>query len=272
MISNLLFAPLPASVPGPFIARLTRRWILFVDLAGSRARTVHELHRKYGPVVRLAPDELSFASLQSVKAIYGSGSTCVKSSAYDNFGRLGMFQMQDPAQHQDRQRRIAHVFAPGSLQQMEPLIRGVLDELMSTIEKLSGESVDALHWCRMTALDVSGVFIPSSMIFKCFHVHIPLVPLRRNTAGEVVRCFRRKWNRSHLRPSPRQRIPCLVLVRSRAITMQSARANAYQSAAEFHGSRRLRLQGECWRSSYLQSTLIYAGVPFLTSDSMATML
>lgn len=156
VISNLLFSPIPSSVPGPFIARLTKKWILFVDLSGSRARTVHELHKKYGPVVRLAPNELSFASLQAVKPIYGPGTTCIKSSAYDNFGRLGMFQMQDPAQHRERQKRVAHVFAPSSLQQMEPLIQGVVDRVIGVIGQSLGKPVDALHWCRMTALDISG--------------------------------------------------------------------------------------------------------------------
>lgn len=152
----MLFSPIPSSVPGPFIARLTKKWILFVDLSGSRARTVHELHKKYGPVVRLAPNELSFASLQAVKPVYGPGTTCIKSSAYDNFGRLGMFQMQDPAQHRERQKRVAHIFAPSSLQQMEPLIQGVVDRLIDVIGQDLGKQVDALHWCRMTALDISG--------------------------------------------------------------------------------------------------------------------
>ncbi|RYP65630.1 hypothetical protein DL769_006261 [Monosporascus sp. CRB-8-3] len=156
LTSNLLLSPIPATVPGPIIARLTKKWILFVDLSGSRARTIHDLHQKYGPVVRLAPNELSFASLQSVKAIYGPGTTCIKSPAYDNFGRLGLFQMQDPAQHRERQKRVAHIFAPSSLQQMEPLIQGVLHKLVSAIEKRLGKPVDALHWCRMTALEVSG--------------------------------------------------------------------------------------------------------------------
>ncbi|OIW25663.1 cytochrome P450 [Coniochaeta ligniaria NRRL 30616] len=154
--SNVLFSPIPSSVPGPFIARLTTKWILLVDLSGSRARTVHELHKKYGPVVRLAPNELSFAALQAVKPVYGSGTTCIKSSAYDNFGRLGSFQMRDPAQHRERQKRVAHVFAQSSLQQMEPLIQGVVDRLIGVIGQSLGKQVDALHWCRMTALDISG--------------------------------------------------------------------------------------------------------------------
>lgn len=153
---NLLTSPIPSSVPGPLIARLTSKWILFVDLSGNRALTVHALHRKYGPVVRLAPNELSFAQKDAVKPIYGIGATVIKSPVYDNFGRRGMFQMQDPHEHRERQRRVSHIFSAGTLQQMEPLIRGVVDKTVEAMEKGAGGVADAMHWCRMMALDVAG--------------------------------------------------------------------------------------------------------------------
>lgn len=153
---NLLSPPFPSSIPGPFIARLTDKWILFVDLAGSRASTVHALHQKYGPVVRLAPNELSFASLEAAKPIHGPSSTCIKSPAYDNFGRRGLFQTQDPELHRQRQRRVSHIFSTSLLQQVEPLVQSVVDQLVYVMEQKAGNPVDALHWCRMTALDVSG--------------------------------------------------------------------------------------------------------------------
>lgn len=156
MTNNLLFSPVPSAIPGPFLARFTTKWILFVDLSGFRGRTVDALHKKYGPVVRLAPNELSFSALPCIKAIYGVGSTCIKSPAYDNFGRRGMFQMQDPEMHRQRQKRIAHIFAPAVLQQMEPLIQACVAKLITQLKKRAGKEVDALHWSRMTVLDVGG--------------------------------------------------------------------------------------------------------------------
>ena len=153
---NLVTSRIPSSVPGPLIARLTSKWILFVDLSGYRARTVHALHKKYGPVVRLSPNELSFAGKDAAKSIYGMGATVIKSSAYDNFGRKGMFQMQDPHEHRERQRRVSHIFSAGTLQQMEPLIRSVVDKTVAAMEKGVGGATDAVHWCRMMALDVAG--------------------------------------------------------------------------------------------------------------------
>ncbi|KAK0703642.1 cytochrome P450 [Lasiosphaeria miniovina] len=159
IVRNILTSPIPSSVPGPFLARITSKWILLVDLSGQRAQVVDALHKKHGPVVRLAPDELSFAGRDAVKAIYGAGATVVKSPAYNLFGKRGMFQMQDPREHRERQRRIAHIFSAASLQQTEPLVQAVVGRTVATLAASVGAPVDALHWCRMMALDVAGAVL-----------------------------------------------------------------------------------------------------------------
>ncbi|GAB1319337.1 hypothetical protein MFIFM68171_09547 [Madurella fahalii] len=156
LMMNIVTSPVPSSVPGPFLARLSHKWILLVDLSGYRGRTVDALHRKYGPIVRLAPNEVSFSCKEAVKSIYGLGATVMKSAAYENFGRKGLFHMRDPQEHRERQRRVSHIFSANSLQQMEPLVQSVMDRTVAAISKRCGEEVDALHWCRMMALDVAG--------------------------------------------------------------------------------------------------------------------
>lgn len=126
------------------------------DLSGYRGRTIHKLHQKYGPIVQLAPNEISFSSIKCIKAIYGSSTSCAKSPAYDNFGRQGLFQMQDQEKHRQRQNRVAHIFSQRSMQQMESLVQHQIDLLVLAIEQRLGTVVDALQWCRMTALDISG--------------------------------------------------------------------------------------------------------------------
>ncbi|OCL06977.1 cytochrome P450 [Glonium stellatum] len=144
------------SLPGPLSAKLSSKWLLTKDLAGSKATTVHALHQKYGPVVQLSPNEISFSSIESIKDIYGQGTKCIKSPAYDNFGRRGLFQIQDPEEHRQRAKRVSHIFSQASLLNMEPLVQEQISLLISSIEKNSGKQFDALHWLRMTALDVSG--------------------------------------------------------------------------------------------------------------------
>lgn len=57
--------------PGPFWAHLTNLW-RFVDVYGRRPEVTHiALHRKYGNIVRLGPNVLSFGDPSAVKVIYG---------------------------------------------------------------------------------------------------------------------------------------------------------------------------------------------------------
>jgi hypothetical protein len=64
--------------PGPFLASLTDWW-RFVDVWGRRPEVTHRaLHKKYGDVVRLGPNSLSFADPKALKTIYGLNKGFVK--------------------------------------------------------------------------------------------------------------------------------------------------------------------------------------------------
>lgn len=47
--------------------------------------TLLELHEKYGPVVRIGPNDLSFQHAAAIDAIYKSGRKLIKSNFYDGF-------------------------------------------------------------------------------------------------------------------------------------------------------------------------------------------
>lgn len=57
--------------PGHPLAAYTNWWRFF-DVLGRRAEHTHiALHRKYGDIVRLGPNVLSFADPKAIKVIYG---------------------------------------------------------------------------------------------------------------------------------------------------------------------------------------------------------
>jgi hypothetical protein len=73
-------------IPGPFHARITSLILKWHEMTANRTMYVHRMHMKYGPVVRIAPNEVVFASQGAVKEIYGSGgSGCDKTEFYDLF-------------------------------------------------------------------------------------------------------------------------------------------------------------------------------------------
>lgn len=64
--------------PGPFLASITDWW-RFLDVYGRRPELTHRaLHRKYGDVVRLGPNTLSFSDPSALKSIYGLNKGFIK--------------------------------------------------------------------------------------------------------------------------------------------------------------------------------------------------
>lgn len=86
-IWNRLSSPL-RRIPGPRISLFTS-WVLkWHELHANRTRYIHRLHESYGPTVRVAPNEVSFASSEAVKEIYQSGG-----SGYDKTEFYDLFQV-----------------------------------------------------------------------------------------------------------------------------------------------------------------------------------
>lgn len=86
-IARSLSAPL-RGVPGPFIARFTSLILKRNELKGNRTRYIHGLHEKYGPVVRIAPNEVSFTSSAALKEIYCSGGSGYDKTEFYNLFRV----------------------------------------------------------------------------------------------------------------------------------------------------------------------------------------
>lgn len=70
-IHNVYFHPL-AKFPGPLLWRASRLPHVRASWSGRFPYIVQDLHRKYGEVVRVAPDELSFANSVAWEDIYSN--------------------------------------------------------------------------------------------------------------------------------------------------------------------------------------------------------
>lgn len=71
------YGPL-SRIPGPKLRAISKIPDILSMLRGTKDLEIPELHRKYGPVVRIRPKELSYAAgSEAWKAIYG-----FKSQAY----------------------------------------------------------------------------------------------------------------------------------------------------------------------------------------------
>jgi len=66
------FHPL-SKYPGPFLASITRWWLAFEIFSGKHEQHIRKLHKKYGSIVRISPNEVVIADPQAVRVIYSTG-------------------------------------------------------------------------------------------------------------------------------------------------------------------------------------------------------
>lgn len=106
------------SVPGPPLYALTRWCLAYEDLQSRRTRTIHTLHQKYGPAVRIGPNEVHFNSLSALKKIYGPGSVFGRTSFYrmfDVYGEQNLFTFHSSKLHGERKKLLANVYSKSSI-------------------------------------------------------------------------------------------------------------------------------------------------------------
>ena len=80
-IYRLAISPLH-SVPGPWYASVSEFWLFTHVLRLRRCRAIDTLLRKYGPIVRVAPNKVIFLDAPTMKVVYGVSSKLNKSAFY----------------------------------------------------------------------------------------------------------------------------------------------------------------------------------------------
>lgn len=89
LVHRLFVSPL-SKIPGPLSLKATSIFNKYHELRGHKREWLHELHSRYGEVVTIAPNEVSFASATGLKTIYSSGSKdFLKTELYNLFRQDG---------------------------------------------------------------------------------------------------------------------------------------------------------------------------------------
>lgn len=120
-----------------------------------------------GPVVRVAPNELSFASVESWKDIYGhqiaGKSTLVKSEFYNIFGAgfdsLCIGSERNPKAHARMRRSLAAAFSTKALVAQEWIVRSCVDKFIAQLGTNGGPRSAGLNmskWFEMISFDILG--------------------------------------------------------------------------------------------------------------------
>ncbi|KAI9369265.1 cytochrome P450 [Aspergillus egyptiacus] len=167
LIRPLFFSPLSKIPNAHFTSPLSGRWIESIRRAGNEVLTIHALHRKYGPVVRLGPDELSINSLEGLRVIYTGAFE--KHSLYRdlflNFHTDNLVGMVHNASHARQKRMLSRVYSKSYLQESPDLriISALIlsQRLLPMLQRIAmgGKAVNVLPLFQAVGMDFTSSFL-----------------------------------------------------------------------------------------------------------------
>lgn len=138
-------------------------------------KAIYAAHEKFGPVVRISPNHISFTEPAAYKDIYGHGTSLVKDDFYAHIadGNPSMAQATVKAVHSAKRRNLAHVFSAKEIVAMEPRVMVAVEKLCSAIRikanggkvgpgdtyEVSNGTFDIRPWLNMLSYDaISSMF------------------------------------------------------------------------------------------------------------------
>ncbi|RDW91761.1 hypothetical protein BP5796_01155 [Coleophoma crateriformis] len=161
-IYNLYFHPL-ARYPGPRLAAVSNAWYGIHWLGGKYPQDVAALHQKYGDVVRVAPNELSFNRFETYKEIYGhpgrDRAPFLKAGGPDKPNEtVGIATTRNPQVHAQIRKNLSPAFSTKALRLQTDV---VLKYVHLFVEQLSRhgtkpEGVPMQQWYVWLTFDIIG--------------------------------------------------------------------------------------------------------------------
>ncbi|KAI0181795.1 benzoate 4-monooxygenase cytochrome P450 [Hypoxylon sp. FL1284] len=174
-IYNVFIHPL-APVPGPKLYAISPIPMSLSRAQGWAPYKFAELHEKYGPIVRVGPDEVSCAGPSDFKEVYGprygKGGPLARdprnAMTKDTFGVPSMFHA-DVQEHAVIRRQLNPAFSEKASREQEPLVMRYIDSLIQKLRDAStrGEPVDLEKYTMWATFDIQGDLVFGEDIFKC---------------------------------------------------------------------------------------------------------
>ena len=144
-------------VPGPWLSKLSNLNLGFHDLLYRRNDQILKWHQQHGPVVCIGPNEVSVATLEGTKEIYGATHRWAKSCFFDHFMEYDMrpvFATKPYEEHRSK-RSLTSAFYQASTIYKVPEIEQLIQERSQAVlgQIQPGEDVDVFSLTDRYALD-----------------------------------------------------------------------------------------------------------------------
>jgi cytochrome P450 len=151
-------------------------------IRGTNCRHLFDLHEKYGNVVRIGPNELSFRSVSAIRTIYGGNPR-----PEDTFHKNMIANMQESGEsdnlffatgnkHMHYRKIVSPAFSEATIRAQEPMIQEYCSQLVNGLRNRTGTAhfptedgiVDIVPWTNFIVSDIlSHVLFGSGL--DCLH-------------------------------------------------------------------------------------------------------
>jgi cytochrome P450 len=169
---NLYFHPLSA-IPGPRAWAASRLPYIYALIRGTIIQDIQSLHEKYGPIIRIAPNEVTFAHPDAYKDILQADQNRTQQGRFLKdplwWGRQpghpdSLLSVISPDKHAQMRRVLSPGFTAQALRDQEPLIQKYVNLLISQLQDLAGgdgngnsiAQVNMTPWFNYTTFDIFG--------------------------------------------------------------------------------------------------------------------
>ncbi|EKG15585.1 Cytochrome P450, partial [Macrophomina phaseolina MS6] len=163
-IYHAFLHPLSA-IPGPKLAAISRLWLFWADMSGHAHATIRHWHATHGPLIRIAPNELSVHSIDAyTTALYCQNTKFAKAPyfyvAFDNPAG-SVFSELDKHAHAAEKRLMAHAFSRSNILGLQrrvlyPNVERWIDKIRQCVAR--GENVPVWLAAQCLALETAACF------------------------------------------------------------------------------------------------------------------
>ncbi|KAI0132758.1 cytochrome P450 [Xylariales sp. AK1849] len=161
-----------ANIPGPRLAAITSIWYARQIRKGLFNFST-DLHQKYGPIVRVSPNEVTCNSKEALQEIYGGGRYIQKGDWYyylrpatiDYLFRRhpkNYFTMNgemDVDRYRGYRRAIGTTFSTASLKKYSARIDEVMQRFVVKLSSHDGETLDLADWLHLALVECVSVMV-----------------------------------------------------------------------------------------------------------------
>ena len=163
----LFFSPLSKIPNAHFSAPILPLWIWSKRRKSTAVRTLFALHQRYGPVVRLAPNEISVNSVDALRTVYVGGFEKHRwyLDVFANYGSPNIFTLLGHKPHSVQKRMVSNVYSKSYLQNSKDLqtvsSQLIFDRFLPIIQETVGYGgdMDVLDFTEAVGMDFTSAYL-----------------------------------------------------------------------------------------------------------------